>query len=239
MPAARSGTRQWFVIQWWDTLTMRLSRRSGLAIAVAAVAMIVALLAFVNRDLDQEPTSTTSPALWSIRPTAGGPTISFEFDEDTGWTRMTDSRAAGKELFFHEGRVLFAANLEPLGLPQASFLSVPIDAVFPSGMTFDPKDFAPSLDRGPKECTFPSPVEDLYVQFFLSSAIPELGTRYTICGRNAFSNGSGVDWVHSEDLSSRQLSPPTPTQVAEVEALGPIGQVLLGQLKAEFEDRRG
>jgi len=129
MSATGPGTKRWFVIQWWDTLTMRLSRRSGLAIAVAVVAMIVALLALVNRDLDQEPTSTTTPAEWRIRPTAGGPTISFEFDQDTGWTRMTDSRAAGEELFFHNGRVLLAANLEPFGLPEASFLSVPIDAL--------------------------------------------------------------------------------------------------------------
>ena len=61
---------------------------------------------------------------------------------------------------------------------------------------------------------------------------------HTICGRNVFSNGSGADLVYAEDLSSREVAHPAPDDIAEVESLGQIGQVLLGQLKAEFEKRR-
>lgn len=233
------ATRRWFVGAWWDALTLRVSRHRRVVVGVAVVALFVAALAFVNRDLNPEPTSATSPAMWRFQPMGGGPTISLQFDQGTGWTRLTDSRSPNEDLYFHDGRALLAANLKPLGIEGATFLSVPVETVFPGAMTFEPVQLAPSLDRGPKECTFPSSVENTYVQFFLASEIPELAATYTICGRSVFVNGSGAGVVYSEDLSIESLSHPPVEEVVEVESLGALGPSLLEQLKKEFDSRSG
>jgi len=223
------------VAQWWDSLRRGASRRSRLLAAGAIVGMGFTVLAYLNRNADPEPTAATSPAAWVMQPMAGGPQITLQFDQESGWTRVTDSRSPEREWFFHDGRALLP--VESAAFPEfgAAFLSAPVGSVFPAGMTFDPAELAESLDRGPRECTLPTPAEDQYVKYFLASEIPELVETYSICGRGVFANVSGDSLVFAEDRDAEPFSHPADAEVITVETMGEGGRTLLDALITEMD----
>ena len=225
---------RWWAGAWWEGLTARIQRHRRVAIALAITGMGLAALAFVNRNANPEPTAATTQAMWRFQPMEGGPIISLSFDQNTGWTKVTDSQSPGKKLYVHGDRVLVPTDSPSLGLGRAGFLSAPIEEVFPVGLTFAPTQLAASLERRPKECTFPSQTEDDYVQFFLAAAVPQLNAPYTICGRSVFSKGSAGDLIYAEDLAIEGFSPPTVEDIVDTESLGTAGPVLLDQLMSEF-----
>jgi hypothetical protein len=124
---ADAPSRRWFVAQWWDSLRRGAFRRSRLIAAGAIVGMGFTVLAYLNRNADPEPTAATSPAAWVMQPMAGGPQITLQFDQESGWTRVTDSRSPEREWFFHDGRALLP--VESAAFPEfgAAFLSAPVE----------------------------------------------------------------------------------------------------------------
>ncbi len=115
------------------------------------VGMGFTVLAYLNRNADPEPTAATSPAAWVMQPMAGGPQITLQFDQESGWTRVTDSRSPEREWFFHDGRALLP--VESAAFPEfgAAFLSAPVESVFPAGMTFDPVELGKLLREAEAE----------------------------------------------------------------------------------------
>jgi hypothetical protein len=212
----------------------RAFRHARLITAIVVVTVLLGLLAVLNRNVDPEPTAVTAPAAWSLRPMTGGATVTLAFDTDSGWTRLTDSRSPGKELFFNKGRVLLPADLTDVVGRTTAFVSVPMATIFPPDLSFEPLELAPSLDRGPKECTVPSASENSYVQYFFGRAIPALSSQYVICGRSVFTDHSGGALIHAEDLSLGALPYPSPDLVIEVEVLGDPGQSLVARLRKEW-----
>lgn len=182
-----------------------------------------------------DPTSHTKRAAWVLSPLGeDGPTVRFEIDQPADWTRVTDSRSAGRVLFAHAGRVYLGVDLAPLGMPDRHYLSIPTEALFPMAIDLSPAQIAPSLDRRPKDCTFPSDTEDAYVRFFFGKEDLDLTTPYAICGSASYSDRAGTIKA-DEQYRSDAVAHPAADEVVRIEDLGAAGTYMLESLRAGIQ----
>ena len=214
-------------------LVRRHSRLTLAAVLVmAALGVAGALIPHPESD---DPTSSTSRAEWAISPSQpGGPTIRFQIDQMSGWTRVTDSRSAAHPFFAHEGRLLFEMAPDFASRTGQRYVSIPVDTLFADGVDFSPSQIAPSLDRDPKECTYSSEVEAEYVRFFLRE---QLGDRsqYFICGSAVFTAEEARVFGAEKWLS--EVDHPLLTEGVRLEDLGDSAQHVLDKVRAQLRSR--
>ena len=194
--------------------------------------LVVAFIFRPDSSATDDQTPDTQRAAWVLsRIDGSGPTVRLEFDQETGWTRVVDPRLPGP-MFFIDERVVVQMPLSSLTVTGKNYVSIPVQQLFPSAITFSPAQIAASLARTPKECTFPSPAEDAYIRLFFGKQSLDLTSSYTICGSGVFANGSGRDLFRAdEQLLEDAFETPPFDEAMNIEDMGELGTLILSAVR--------
>ena len=147
---------------------------------------------------------------------------------------VTDSRAPGRAIWAHNGVIYVEADLAALGIKSKRYITAPVRSIMPQPIDLSPVQIAPSLDRHWRECSPPSAIEAVYIDYFFSSTGINLSGRYTICGRTSYT-AFGNELIHADDVYlADPFKIPSAEDAVDVSDLGESGSVMLKDLTTDF-----